>query len=159
MKKIIIIAVTLVLLIGLVIFGSLYIAAYVAIADIERQANGPVTKETKPIPEKIISAENYKKLCHVNKAEAPEYYFLDGGITFPLIYPYENGYMMHYIYDYKVVDAKKNELLQTSKGSVMTLEIDYVDGEWIVCDVGEEFEYEKLMREKLFGTSAERPAA
>ncbi len=159
LKKVIIAIVACVLIIVLGVLGFFYISAYITVADLEREANGPITEDSEPIPENIISAENFEKLCHVTKKNVPEKYFLDGGISFPLIYPHEDGFKMHYVYDYKVVDAKKNELVETVKGSVMTLEIDYVDGDWIVCEVGEEFKYRELIHEKLFGTDEKSPTA
>ncbi len=155
MKKIITIIISCVLICALCVFGGFYVSAYFAISGIENAANVSVTEET-DIPETAISEEDMEKLRHVDDEKLTLLdYYLDGGVSLPIIYPSEGKFKMHYTYEYKVVDPSKNELLQKKNGTVMTVEIDFVEGEWVVCGVGQEKAYAEFLLDMLFGEKEE----
>ncbi len=138
LNKTVKIILTFIIIAVLCVAAGFYASAYFAMAGIERAANSSEAKQTESV-DGVISAEDLEKLCHVDDGEElPTDYYLDGGMYPPIIYPSGGRYKMHYIYNYKVVAHDKNTLLKTVRSkSITTVELDIVDGKWVVCEVSE----------------------
>ncbi len=153
MKKKIIIIVVFILVALFCAFAIFYASAFFSIRKIEGKINSSIQMQAEiELPENCILEENedkiWKELTHIDRSTLPVDYYLDGGISLPLIYPCGDGkYKMKYLYEYKAVNAQKNELLQKKDSELVTIIIDRIDGEWQICDVVEKKPFMDLMLE------------